>query len=89
MSKATNLKNQMCGEFSQVFQLCHEVLDKAQKPRYVYVFNSSLISATLETCLRFLNWIPLGYIFETNLIDILHSRVRIAILNQVFSSSAV
>ena len=33
MSKATNLKNQMCGEFSQVFQLCHEVLDKAQKPR--------------------------------------------------------
>jgi exportin-1 len=66
-AKATNLKNQMCGEFSQVFQLCHEVLDKAQKP--------SLISATLETCLRFLNWIPLGYIFETNLIDILHSRV--------------
>lgn len=91
MSKATNLKNQMCGEFSQVFQLCHEVLDKAQKPRYFLKENLkiSLISATLETCLRFLNWIPLGYIFETNLIDILHSRVSIVKLKLVFSSSAV
>jgi exportin-1 len=68
-----------------VFQLCHEVLEKANKP--------SLIKATLETLLRFLNWIPLGassleplartryahmnlrtwflsgYIFETDIID--------------------
>jgi exportin-1 len=65
--KAKNLKNQMCGEFSEIFQLCHEILEKAQKP--------SLIKATLETLLRFLNWIPLGYIFETNLIDILNNRV--------------
>ena len=27
-----------------------------------------LINVTLETLLRFLNWIPLGYIFETDLI---------------------
>ena len=27
-----------------------------------------LINVTLETLLRFLNWIPLGYIFETELI---------------------
>jgi exportin-1 len=66
---------------SEVFQLCHEVLEKANKP--------SLIKATLETLLRFLNWIPLGlfqptvslapacsldrpptgYIFETDIID--------------------
>lgn len=26
------------------------------------------MGATLETLLRFLNWIPLGYIFETSLI---------------------
>jgi exportin-1 len=64
--KAKTLKNQMCGEFSEIFQLCHEILDNAQK--------SSLIKATLETLLRFLNWIPLGYIFETNLIDTLQSR---------------
>lgn len=30
--------------------------------------NASLVGATLETLLRFLNWIPLGYIFETSLI---------------------
>lgn len=30
--------------------------------------NITLITATLETLLRFLNWIPLGYIFETELI---------------------
>ncbi|KIO27462.1 hypothetical protein M407DRAFT_190749 [Tulasnella calospora MUT 4182] len=65
-SKIKNLKNQMCGEFAEIFQLCIEVLDKAQKP--------SLIKATLETMLRFLNWIPLGYIFETKLIDTLTER---------------
>jgi len=30
--------------------------------------NAALVGSTLETLLRFLNWIPLGYIFETNLI---------------------
>ncbi|KAJ1569665.1 Karyopherin transporter [Cladochytrium tenue] len=65
-AKAKNLKNSMRGEFSEIFQLCQEVLDKATRP--------SLILATLETLLRFLNWIPLGYIFETNLIELLITR---------------
>jgi hypothetical protein len=65
--KIKNLKQQMCGEFAEIFQLCLEVLEKAQK--------TSLIKATLETLLRFLNWIPLGYIFETSIIDHLLSRV--------------
>ena len=65
--KTTNLKTQMCNEFSRVFELCNEVLEKAQQP--------SLIRATLETLLRFLNWIPLGYIFETNIIENLRTRV--------------
>ncbi|KAF9438397.1 Karyopherin transporter [Entomortierella beljakovae] len=64
--KTKNLKNSMCGEFSEIFQLCSEVLEKANKP--------SLIKATLDTLLRFLNWIPLGYIFETNLVENLRSR---------------
>lgn len=34
----------------------------------------SLIKATLETLLRFLNWIPLGYIFETPIIETLRTR---------------
>ncbi|KAF5330960.1 hypothetical protein D9619_005998 [Psilocybe cf. subviscida] len=65
-TKIKNLKNQMCGEFSEIFKLCSEVLEEAQKV--------SLIRATLETLLRFLNWIPLGYIFETTIIDLLLNR---------------
>ena len=53
----------MCSEFSQVFQLCSFVLENS--------LNAPLISATLETLLKFLNWIPLGYIFETKLINML------------------
>lgn len=56
----------MCGEFSEIFKLCHQILEQAQKP--------SLVKATLETLLRFLSWIPLGYIFETNIIAILRNR---------------
>jgi exportin-1 len=66
-AKTKNLKNQMSGEFFEIFQLCSEVLEKANK--------TSLIKATLETLLRFLNWIPLGFIFETPLIEMLVSKV--------------
>ncbi|BEI79661.1 hypothetical protein CcaverHIS002_0101900 [Cutaneotrichosporon cavernicola] len=65
-AKTKQLKQTMCGEFSDIFTLCNEVLEKANKP--------SLIKATLETLLRFLNWIPLGYIFETQIIDFLVTR---------------
>jgi exportin-1 len=60
----------MCAEFGEIFNLCNEVLEKANKP--------SLIKATLETLLRFLYWIPLGYIFETQIIDFLVSRVSLS-----------
>jgi len=64
--KAKTLKTQLSGEFSEIFQLCIEVLELANKP--------SLIVATLEALLRFLKWIPLGYIFQTSLIETLRSR---------------
>lgn len=70
-AKTRHLKDQMCGEFSEIFSLCLEVLEKAQKP--------SLIKSTLETLLRFLNWIPLGFIFETNIIDSLVQRVSLGV----------
>ena len=38
--------------------------------------NAPLVHATLETLLRFLNWIPLGYIFETKLISTLVYKVN-------------
>lgn len=83
--KTNNLKNQMCGEFSEIHQLCREVLDNATK--------SSLIKATLQTLLRFLNWIPLGFIFEGDLIDTLTNRVSFIpifhFILHVYSSSTI
>uniref|UniRef100_H2YXR2 Exportin-1 n=1 Tax=Ciona savignyi TaxID=51511 RepID=H2YXR2_CIOSA len=58
--KAKHLKDSMCNEFSDIFQLCQFVMDNSQ--------NAPLVNATLSTLLCFLNWIPLGYIFETELI---------------------
>lgn len=65
-TKTKNLKGTMCHEFARIFQLCSEILTTATHP--------PLIKATLETLLRFLNWIPLGYIFETPIIETLQSR---------------
>ena len=65
-TKTKNLKNSMSSEFSAIFQLCQEILNTANQ--------SSLIKATLETLLRFLNWIPFGYIFETPIVDTLRTR---------------
>jgi len=65
-TKTRNLKASMCSEFASIFKLCQEVLATANQP--------SLIKTTLETLLRFLNWIPLGYIFETSIIETLRSR---------------
>lgn len=62
-TKAKHLKDTLCSEFSAIFHLCQFVLENSQNP--------PLVNATLETLLRFLNWIPLGYIFETNLIHTL------------------
>lgn len=65
-AKTKNLKSTMCTEFASIFQLCSDVLSTANQ--------ASLIKATLETLLRFLNWIPLGFIFETPIIDTLRGR---------------
>lgn len=62
-TKAKHLKDSMCQEFSLIFQLCQYVLENSQ--------NAALVVSTLETLLRFMHWIPLGYIFETNLIQTL------------------
>ncbi|KAG6457277.1 exportin-1 [Manduca sexta] len=62
-TKAKHLKDTMCTEFNQIFQLCQFVLENSQ--------NAPLVDATLHTLLKFLNWIPLGYIFEMKLISTL------------------
>lgn len=70
-TKTKELKQTMAEEFTAIYQLCSEILTTASQ--------ATLIKATLETLLRFLNWIPLGFIFETppsgmSLIETLRSR---------------
>lgn len=62
-AKATALKSQLSSEFGEIFTLCHEVLQMANRP--------SLIEATLNCLQRYLSWVPFAYIFETNLLELL------------------
>lgn len=59
--KVKNMKESLMGDFQQIYGLCEFILTYSQKP--------SLIVCTLTTLQRFLSWIPLGYIFETNLLS--------------------
>ncbi|VDN23747.1 unnamed protein product [Gongylonema pulchrum] len=62
-AKAHHLKNTFCDEFEAVFSLCHKIMESSD--------NAALVEATLHTLHRFLSWIPVGYIFETNLTELL------------------
>ncbi|CAN6641946.1 exportin-1 [Trichomonascus vanleenenianus] len=66
--KIKNLKQQMCEEFAQIYSLCFEVLEKANRP--------SLIAATLHSLLKYLSWIPLAYVFDTPLIPKLVEKLQ-------------
>ena len=65
-TKIKTMKERLNEEFTKIFQLCELVLSRGERP--------SLLSITLQTLLRFLSWIPLGYIFETKLIEQLLSK---------------
>ncbi|KAF5339960.1 hypothetical protein D9757_014571 [Collybiopsis confluens] len=67
-AKAQVLKVQLSNELSLIFQLCLEVLKEVPMARV------GLLRATLETLGRFLSWIPLGYVFETELLQLLVDR---------------
>jgi exportin-1 len=62
-SKIQQLKTSLNNEFFLIYQLCEFVLTNSTKPK--------LIKTTLETLLRYLSWIPFGYIFETPLVQAL------------------
>lgn len=66
--KVKKMKESLNGEFSSIYHLCEFILEHSQRP--------SLLKVTLQTLQRFLTWIPLGFIFQTNLID--------ALLNKFF-----
>ena len=61
--KVKTLKESLNSEFAAIYHLCEFILDNSQRP--------SLLRVTLQTLQRFLTWIPLGFIFQTNLVDTL------------------
>eukprot|EP01125_Pyxidicula_operculata_P012373 TRINITY_DN4063_c0_g1_i2.p1 TRINITY_DN4063_c0_g1~~TRINITY_DN4063_c0_g1_i2.p1 ORF type:complete len:1062 (-),score=182.79 TRINITY_DN4063_c0_g1_i2:21-3074(-) len=65
-AKIVELKSSLNKEFNIIYQLCEFVLTNSSKPSLIYI--------TLDTLLRYLSWIPVGYIFETNLIPILSQK---------------
>ncbi|KAI0563913.1 exportin 1 [Gracilaria domingensis] len=66
--KIQELKKQFNDDFARVFQLCQYVFESAND---LQTSRPALLIATLKTLEKFLSWIPLGYIFETQLIELL------------------
>ena len=64
-AKTKEMKGQFNEQFASVHELCLMVLNASTKP--------DLIKATLSTLNSFLSWVPLGYIMESNMVDILLS----------------
>lgn len=62
-TKMAEMKKNLNTEFTQIYGLCEFILEHSQDPQ--------LLSTTLKTVLRFLHWVPVGYIFETKLIGTL------------------
>mmetsp|Transcript_17286 Transcript_17286/g.39010 ORF Transcript_17286/g.39010 Transcript_17286/m.39010 type:complete len:897 (-) Transcript_17286:828-3518(-) len=61
--KVKKMKESLNVEFSSIYHLCEFILERSTRP--------SLLSVTLQTLQRFLTWIPLGFIFQTQLVNIL------------------
>jgi exportin-1 len=65
--KSNKLKDSLTVELQVIYQFAEFVLNNASRPQ--------LIVATLQCLLRFLSWMPLNYIFGTQLIAILTQKV--------------
>lgn len=66
-SQIKELKQQMLEDFKTIFDLCCMVLQTfTQNPQGIKL---SLIKSCLETLYAFLNWIPLYFIFTSQLIE--------------------
>jgi len=74
-AKAAKLKQQLEMEFATVFELCLGTLRDSTKP--------SLIRSTLEALARFLTWIPLNYVVETDIVECLLNKAGIKFLSVI------
>eukprot|EP00884_Botryococcus_braunii_P004854 jgi/Botrbrau1/1436/Bobra.0063s0127.1 len=62
-AKTKELKNSLNQEFRLIHELCQFVLTVSQRP--------DLTRSTLATLHAYLSWVPVGYIFESNVVEML------------------
>lgn len=62
-AKTKQLKNQLNTEFKEIHELCMFVLQASRRP--------SLLEATLTALHSYLGWVPLMYVFDTPLVELL------------------
>ena len=72
-TKMQKLKNQMVNEFGTIFDLCKKILSTATSP-------PQLINTTLETLLKFISWIPIQFVYQNDLVQILQLHVKTTVL---------
>lgn len=66
-AEASKLKESLTSEFQAIFMLCDQVISQAiATPEAI---KASLIRQCLKTLQAFLSWIPLGYVFQTDLVE--------------------
>lgn len=68
-AQAKQLKEIMTNDFATIFELCVWVLQTATTQ--AQTIKPSLVRACLKTFQAFMSWIPLAYIFETNLVEMI------------------
>ena len=62
-AKTQELKQSLGKEFRSIHELCLFVLNASQK--------ADLVRATLATLAAYLTWVPLGYVLESNIVELL------------------
>jgi exportin-1 len=61
--KIREMKTSLAREIGQIFELCFFVMENSQ--------SAPLLTTTLEALLRYLSWIPVHFVMESTLIEIL------------------
>lgn len=61
--KMQDLKGALTQQFFPVYQLCELVMTQSMRP--------TLLTQTLDALKSFMTWVPIGYIFETQVVNLL------------------
>ncbi|CAO3655958.1 unnamed protein product [Mucor fragilis] len=69
VAKMHRLKDQMVNEFGSIFDLCKTILTQKNT-------NAHLMKATLETLQKFICWIPVQFVYQQDLVQLLQENIK-------------